>query len=77
MNLVQVLGLGVLGVGGMVYAVRSMFAGVINLGGKHRALFVSFVDQPALFLFGVGLILLMSAGALLVVWRHFTRPADD
>ena len=77
MHIVQVVGLGVIGVAGIGYAIRSMSVGVINLGGKHHPWFVAFADQPGLFIFGVLFILLLSAGALLVVWRHFTKPPDS
>lgn len=77
MNIVQVVGLGVIGVAGIGYAIRSISVGMINLGGKHRPLFVAFADQPGLFIFGLIFILLLSAGALLVVWRHFTKPPDN
>jgi len=77
LNIVQVLGLGVIGVGGIGYALRSISVGVINLGGKHRPSFVAFADQPGLFIFGVIFILLLSSGALFVVWRHFTKPPDN
>ena len=77
MNTVQAIGLGVIGVVGVGYAIRSMAVGVINLGGKHRDFYVSFADQPGLFVAGVAFMLALGFGALAVAWRHFTQPSDD
>lgn len=73
----RALMIGLVGIFAIGYAVRSMFAGVINLGHKHRDFFVSFSDQPGLFLFGLVFMLALGAGCCLVAWRHFTRDGED
>lgn len=69
--------LGALGVAAIGYAVKSMFAGVINLGDKHRDFFVSFSDQPGLFLLGVAFMLVLGVGGCLVAWRHMSRDSNE
>lgn len=73
----RALMLGVLGVAAIGYGVKSMFAGVINLGNRQRDFFVSFSDQPGLFLFGLAFMLVLGAGCCFVAWRHFTRDESQ
>jgi hypothetical protein len=78
MNALQALALGALGVASLGYAVKSMFAGVINLGGgRIRDYFVTFANEPGLFVLGVIFMLLLGGGLCLVTWRHFTRGEDQ
>lgn len=72
MTVFRALMMGFIGVVAIGYAIRSALAGMINIGGKNRAYFVTFSDEPGLFVFGVIFLLVLGGGSCLLAWRHFT-----
>lgn len=62
------IGVGIVGVCALGYALRSLQLGSINLGGKGRDFFVSWAGDPALFAFGIVFMLVLGVGGLAAAW---------
>ncbi len=60
----------------LVYTLKSMATGAINLGNKHREVIVRFADEPGLFLFGVIFMLVLSVGGLAAAWQLWKTDDD-
>ena len=59
----------------LLYTLKSMATGAINLGNKHREAMVRFAEEPGLFLFGVVFMLILSVGGLAAAWQLWKK--DD
>lgn len=61
---------------GLLYTLKSMATGAINLGNKHREAMVRFAEEPGLFLFGVIFMLILSVGCLAAAWQLWKTDDD-
>lgn len=77
MNVFSGLLMGVIGVAAIGYVIKSVLAGVINIGGKNRDYFVTFADEPVLFVFGVIFLLVLGGASCLMAWRQLTGEDED
>ncbi len=77
MSKFRALMLAVIGVFAIGYVGRSVSLGVVNAGGKGRDFFVTFADNPGVFIFTVIVIALIGVGSLAVAWRTLTGKSDE
>lgn len=78
MNPIKAILIGILGLLGLGYVLLSLARGAVDLGGKRGGSFVvAFADSPGLFLIGVLLIAVLSAGMLVLAWRALTGKDDS
>jgi hypothetical protein len=61
----------VIGVFALMYVVRSIMSGVVNLGGRSGDFMIVFQDRPALFVIGIVFIIAMACGLLAIAWRDW------
>ena len=65
---------GILGAAVLYYGVAGGIAsGSINIGNKHNAYFVTFSQQPGLFVAGLLFFLAVGVGCLAVAWQAWRR----
>ena len=60
----------------LVYSLKSVATGAINLGNKHREAMVRFAEEPGLFVFGVIFMLILSVGGIAAAWQMWKKDDD-
>ena len=71
----QSIGLAIVSSMALVYSLKSVATGAINLGNKHREAMVRFAEEPGLFVFGVIFMLILSVGGIAAAWQMWKK--DD
>jgi len=72
----RAIGLTIVCSSALVYALKSVATGTINLGSKYREATVRFADEPGLFLFGVIFMLVLSVGGIAAAWQLWKKDDD-
>ena len=74
---IQALMLVLIGGFAVFYALKLLFRGAIDIGGRHQPFVARYADEPGLFTFGVLFMLVLGIGCVGAGWQMRKKSDDE